>query len=141
MFEFLDHTADIAVRIRAASGAEFFEEAARAFLALLLDLDSSSAEPRRELPLHLEAEDAESLLVDFLNELIFLFDTQRMVVSEIVVEDARLESPASLRATLRGETFDASRHTARTAVKAATFHGLEVRRNSEGVEAVVVFDL
>jgi SHS2 domain-containing protein len=92
-------------------------------------------------PLELDAEDPEALLVDFLNELIFLFDARRFLAGDVEVKRITLGRPARVEAVLRGETYDAARHSARTEVKAATFHGMHIERTPRGLEADVVFDL
>jgi SHS2 domain-containing protein len=81
--EFIDHTADAAVRIRASEPAGFLQDAARALLELYIDPDSDASvrEVLRER-VDLESEDAETLLVDFLNELIFRFDTRGLLVGQ-----------------------------------------------------------
>ncbi len=142
MFEFLDHTADAAVRIRASTGAELFRDAARALLAIVLEPASVARVAALEaVPIQLEAEDGEALLVDFLNELIFLFDTRRFLAAEVEVTRLTLAPPARIEAVLRGETYDPARHAARTEIKAATFHGMKIERSPEGFTADVVFDL
>lgn len=141
-FEFLDHTADTAVRIRAPDESGLFREAARALTAIILDQAASGPVLDGEsVPVRLEAEDGESLMVDFLNELIFLFDTRRFLAADLVTARVSLGPPARLEAVVKGETFDPARHAARTEVKAATFHEIEVRRTEGGLEVDVVFDL
>ncbi|MBI4601229.1 MAG: archease [Planctomycetes bacterium] len=142
MFEFLDHTADVAVRLRSRDEAGLFRDAMRALLAIVLDEERSApVEPREAREVRLEAEDAESLLVDYLNELIFLFDTARFLARDLEASRIELGRPARLDGRLLGERFDPARHLAKTEVKATTFHGMEVRRGPEGLEAEVVFDL
>lgn len=142
MYEFLDHTADVAVRLRSADAASLFEAAASAHVAIVLDLSTSAplgAFTARQLSLR--AEDGEALLIEFYSELIYRFDTERFLTSRVDVHEVSLGKPASLLATLLGETLDPTRHVARTEIKAATFHGLEIQQTPAGLEAVVVFDL
>jgi len=142
MFEFLDHTADVAIRLTSRDEEELFRDAASAVVAILLDLKASEPlVPRSSIPLRLEAEDPESLLVDFLNELIFLFDTTGFVARDLKVTSVHLHSPAHFHGQLAGDTFDPAKHQAKTEIKAATFHGLELRKSRGRLEAEVVFDL
>ena len=141
-FEHLDHTADMAVRLHARDEPDLFREATRALLSILLDgAESAPVADRESIAVRLEAEDPEALLIDYLNELIFLFDTRRFLPSRLDVSALRLEKPALLEGTVVGETYDPARHRAKTEIKAATFHGLEIRRTGGGLEADVVFDL
>jgi len=141
--EFLEHTADTAVRIGAATPEEFIAEAARAFYAVLLAPESMERiDGGEEVAVDLQGLDGEVVLVDFLNELLYRFDAFRLLLPEVRVEEVHLEAGrASLRALLRGGRFDPSRHLLRTEVKAATYHGLEIRRRDGWIEAEVVFDL
>ena len=140
-FQFVDHTGDTAVVLRAESEAALLGHAARALCAILIDVDRSRLEPCIECDVSLEAEDGESLLVDFLNELVFLFDSQRFLPISLRISQLTLERPFRLRATVVGDTYSPDRHQFLTEVKAATFHGVEIRRSSTGVSTTVVFDL
>ncbi len=141
--ESFDHTADVGVRIEAENPAELMREAARAFLAVLLEGDAGewSDSSRQERRVELTAPDSESLLVDFLNELIYLFDSQRLIFPELIVEEANFGAGAVLRGRLRGGPWDPRRHKLRTQLKAATYHGLEIRRTERGLSVEVIFDL
>jgi protein archease len=140
-FEYLDHTADTAVRVLALDGPDLFREATRALLSILLDEASAPVADLEPIAIRLEAEDPEALLIDYLNELIFLFDTKRFLPSRLEVRGLRLEKPALLEGMVMGETYDPARHRAKTEIKAATFHGLEIRTIGGMLEAEVVFDL
>ena len=140
--EFLDHTADAAVRIRARDAAELFQDATLALLSLYLGESGTVAcFVRESIAVSLEAENGEALLIDYLNELIFLFDTRRFLTRRIDFSTLFLGPPCRLEGLARGETLDLARHEPQTEIKAATFHGLEIRQTNGGVEADVVFDL
>lgn len=142
--EEIDHTADVAIRITARDAAEFFQEALRGFNLILLGEEGSRrVQPADEVPVVLECSDSETLLVDFLNELIYLFDARRQIFARLNVESVTIEGAvASLQGQLMGEAFDTERHVFETEVKAATFHDLEIRRTESGLlTADLVFDL
>jgi SHS2 domain-containing protein len=141
-FRFLDHTGDTAVELIAPSEAELLREGTRALCAILIDIEAGPAPRRIEArEVALDAEDGEALLVDYLNELVFLFDHEAFLGYDLEGIDVHLDPPSILRATVWGERFDPQRHVFLTEVKAATFHDLSIRRTDEGVSAVVVFDL
>jgi SHS2 domain-containing protein len=139
-FESLDHTADTAVRLRSRDPPELFADATRALSSIYLGPAAAIA-ARDAVPIRLEAESPEALLIDYLNHLIFLFDTRRFLAAEIVPARLALGSPSVLEGRILGETFDPGRHEAQTEIKAATFHGLEIRKTDSGLETDVVFDL
>lgn len=139
---FLDHTGDTAVEVCGADAPELFREAGRALTELYVDVEQGApVEVRAARELRLEAEDGESLLIDFLNELIYLFDTEGFLCAGLKVAKLSLEPPAVLEARVEGESFDPERHCSLTEVKAATFHGAEIRSAGAGLCVAVVFDL
>lgn len=142
MFEFVDHTADVAVRLRAEDERGIFGDATRALLSLLIEEpDSLGGGPVAFRELSLSAEDGEALLIDYLNELIFLFDTRRLLGTALDIRHLDVGRPAVLRAALATRVFDPGKQAAKAEVKAATFHGMKLSKVSGGIEALVVFDL
>lgn len=85
----------------------------------------------------MDSNDREYLLLDWLQELLYAFETERLVFADFQV--VLLDS--SLRATCRGEQFDAERHGAGTEVKAITYHGLTIRRQCDGWLAELIVDI
>jgi SHS2 domain-containing protein len=132
----LSHTADLGWRIRGDTLAELFENAAAALVATMVDRRTIRRTETREVTL--ESGDRESLLVDWLNHLLYLFD-----VDGFLGRDFRVESltPRRLRARAHGERFDPDRHPEKTAVKAATYHRLEISQVAGGWQATVILDL
>ncbi len=88
--------------------------------------------------MRLTASDRESLLVDWLNHLLYLFDIDGFLGRDFQVDSL---TAGSLKARVTGETFDPARHPSRTGVKAATFHQLSIVPVKDGWEATVVLDL
>ena len=80
-FEILEHTADIGFRAWGARPAELFQNAARAMMAIAAETDS--IDEREELPVELKAEDYESLMVDWLSEVLYLFDASRFAAKPL----------------------------------------------------------
>lgn len=85
----------------------------------------------------LRSEEPGFLLFDWLNELLYAFETEKLLLAEF---DLRLEA-GELRATCRGEPMDAARHQMEHEVKAITYHGLRVEQNAEGWEAELIVDI
>jgi SHS2 domain-containing protein len=132
----LSHTADLAWRLWGQDLPELFENAGRALSATLTDRRYLRRRSTRTV--RLTALDRESLLVDWLNHLLYLFDIDGFLGRDFQVE---LLTRESLTARVTGETFDSSRHPFLTGVKAATFHQLSLVPVEDGWEATVVLDL
>lgn len=134
-YELLEHTADVGLRVWAPDLPGLFAEAA---LGLMGVMGAGNGEPTRREHLELDAPDVEALLVDWLAELLFLFDARGFVF-----EGARVsldEGPWRLRADADGS--DGERFVQHgPAVKAVTYHGLEVRRTDSGAEARIYLDV
>lgn len=127
---FEDHTGELRIRLRAHSLAELFEEAARALGEVMGESEGATESER----VSLEARDREALLVDWLNELIF-----RAEIGKKVITGARVEQIDGR--ALSAEVWARPAKTARTFVKAATFHGLRVDEGPGGVTATVLLDI
>ena len=135
-FETFDHTADIGLLARGETLAELFENAARGLIDLSVDPAGLRGEIRMETAV--SAGDREALLVAWLNELLYLLDTQRFLPRQSRITHI---SDTHLAAALVGDTIDPARHTVRRMIKAATYHALSLRQ-VEGVwEARVILDL
>jgi len=136
MYELFEHTADLGLRVRAADLDALFAEAARGLFAMVVEnLDDVRHEARRDVRLTGTAHDY--LLFDWLNELLYLFDTERLLFSKF---ETRVEPPG-LSASAWGEPIDASRHQLTHEIKAITYHGLRLERTSEGWLAEVIVDI
>jgi SHS2 domain-containing protein len=81
------------------------------------------------------------LLVDWLNELLYRFEVQNMLVSDATVALREAAGQWYLEASIAGEPFDAARHPTRVLVKSATYHGLHITREAGTWKARVVFDI
>jgi SHS2 domain-containing protein len=132
-FEILEHTADVGIRSWGRSLEEAFEQAAMA-LAEIMGVRTDGPGERRQV--RASAGDAGGLLVDFLNQLVFLHET----------EGVGFESVRVLEATetdLRGEVdvVPLQGEPEGPPVKGATFHRLHVDRSDGRVEARVYLDV
>lgn len=134
-FRQVEHTADIALHIEADSKKDLFADAARGLFSLMVeDLDISEV---KTWSIELTSSDLESLLVDWLNELVFIFETEGALAFDVHIDSL---SDNQIKARLSGEPYDQNRHKLIRQIKAATYHALEIKKN--GIwEATVVFDV
>jgi len=135
-YEFFDHTADIGIRAQGATLAELFVRLAHGLTELLAE--DSKLTPRQARPIQLSATNAGSLLLAWLQELLFLFSTERFLPVEYGLEEV---TETSLRGEVRGDTFDPARHAQGREVKAITRHLLEVRRRDGMWYGQVIVDI
>lgn len=130
-YRLLEHTADALVEAYGRSMSERFENAAYALFDQITDIDA--VEPVEERRASVDAEEPEQLLVDFLQELLYLHDVDNLVLCEfhVKLQDNGLVS------TVRGERFDSERHPKKAVVKAVAYHGLRL----ENDRLIVLFDV
>jgi len=133
-FEILEHTADVGFRVWGTTPAGLFENAARA----LMSFTSGTPEAVEETRIEAAGEDFESLLVNWLSEILYLFDSGRFAPRSFAVETIE---PSRLRARLTGEPRDPARHAWKLIVKAVTYHGIEVAERNGRWEATVIVDI
>jgi SHS2 domain-containing protein len=131
-FEEIEHTADRAFRAYGRDLRELFLNAARAVLAM--EGATEGAAPTTARDVRVEGIDRETLLVNWLNELLYLQERHGESYSGIRIAEL---SERRLAATLAGATAS----TRRRKIKAVTFHGLQVTQGDEGWQATIVVDV
>ena len=134
-FEIIDHTADVGIVAYGADMSQAFANAARALFSLITELDDVTEVLHRDV--ELTAPDEEGLLVEWLNELIYLFDTENVIFKRF---DITKLNHTQLKARSYGEKVDKSKHQLKTGVKAATYHMLKVDRG-DVCQVQVLFDI
>jgi SHS2 domain-containing protein len=134
-FQFIDHTADAGILVKAPTLEGMFETAALGFSELITRVDSLNCLIRRQF--RLQEDDMETLLVSWLQELLFLLDTEDLLFGRFRVKLKDL----ALEATAWGEVFDPEIHTMKTEIKAVTYHQLEVVEDDQGWKTQVIFDI
>lgn len=135
-FEIFEHTADVGLRVTADDLNGLFAEAGRGFFWLIVE-NLEEVQAVQEVTVELETSDLESLLLDWLSELLFRFETEYVVLKEFEVK----VDGTRLRATGRGEPLDTERHEVHFNIKAVTYHGLRVEQGKDGWLAELIFDI
>ncbi|EJG07236.1 MAG: archease [Methanofollis liminatans] len=133
-FEELPHQADVRVRVTADSCDALFAEAARAMFSIMYVACGEGGIERR---VSVSAPDMPQLMVDFLSELIFIAEVDRVVFSsfEVTVKGTALEAVA------RGEAFDPDRHRGGMEIKGISYSGLRFFRDGEEFCSEILFDV
>jgi SHS2 domain-containing protein len=124
------------VEVWGADFAELASEAARALFALITDLETVRAQ--NGVPIEVHAESDEQLLVTWLTELLFLYETELWLFSRFEIETVE---DGVLKAEAWGERLDPARHPVDREVKAVTYHRLGLEREKERFRTTIVFDL
>src|SRR5215831_9028394 len=128
-FELLEHTSDIGLLARGANRNEALIAASQGLVSILVNpADFKLLEERF---FKATGRDEAAQIVNWLNEILFFFDTEGMIFLEFEVESW---NGNEIVGRARGERFDVDRHELRTAVKAATYHQFESHQTPQGWE-------
>jgi protein archease len=138
-YTFIDHTADVAADLTGRTLEELFASAAQALTDTVTD--RAEVHPVITQSVTVEAATPEDLLVDWLNELVYRFEVQNVLVSDAIVTIEESGGRWRLGATVAGEIFDPGRHPSRVQVKSATYHNLAVTGQAGDWRARIVFDI
>ena len=136
--ETFDHTADLGLRILAADLPDLFQTAAEALLDVIV-ANRGQVEPRESEFVTLAADSTDSLLVDWLNELIFRCETRHFLYRQFAVQIAA--DGLGLEAQIFGEPVDRTRHVLDHEVKSVTRHAVTLVRDGAGWKAELILDI
>lgn len=135
-YEVFEHTADIGLHIYGATLAELFIHAAQGMESLMVPLEQVRATTSQEIAV--TGHDTLSLLIEWLNELVYLFDTAHLLFRDFEID---IISETHVAGRALGEPFDAQRHELSSAIKAVTWHQAAINRTPGGYQARIIFDL
>ena len=141
-YSLLDHTADMGIVATGDDLPAAFANAAQGMFAWMVDLDT--VEEREVQTVEATGRDVEALLVDFLNELLFLFDTRGLLFKRLQVQE--LVSSGDEAGSYRlvavgfGEGLAPQRHELRGSIKSATYHMLQVQEGPTESRVQVILD-
>jgi SHS2 domain-containing protein len=136
MYEVFEHTADLGLRVRANDLNSLFAEAGRALFSVIVQ-DLDQVRPAESVEFAIDGSQTDYLLVDWLSELLFAFESRRLLLCQFSV---RVED-TGLTASALGEPLDDARHRLEHEVKAITYHNLRVQPVGDEWLAEVILDI
>ena len=136
-FRFVDiTTSDVAFEAYGKNLNELFANAALAMFEVIVN--TKQVEPKVERKVSLEGNDLQSLMFNWLNELLIFVDSENLAFSEFDVKVD--EEKFKLEAICKGEEMNREKHETRTHVKACTMHKMEIKKNKIW-KAQVILDI
>jgi SHS2 domain-containing protein len=137
-FEFVDiTTADVAFIAHGKDLNELFANAALAMFEVMIN--TKQIKPKVEKKIKVKAEDLNSLMFSWLNELLVYVDGENLAFSEFDVKIN--EKKFELAASCKGEKINRKKHETRTAVKSCTYHQMKIEKVKSGWKAQVILDI
>ena len=137
-FEFIEHTADLGLRVRGKTSEDLFKNYAATLLTILTDYQPKKLISKK---ITLQAQSLAELLVDWLNELLSIFFADNFLPKEYNLTISDDKGGKILQAEINGEEFDFENIELKREIKAATYHDLKVEENDSGYVAEVIFDV
>ena len=135
-YKLIDHTADIGIFVEGHDLKDLFATAAYAMLSQMLELNKVKGKNTKRI--ELEGENLEDLLVRWLNELLFLSE-KGYIFKDFNIENLQ---ETFLSASVKGEKIDFRKIPLKQEIKAATYHQLEIAKNTSGHwQTTIIFDV
>ena len=132
-YRILDHEADIGFEVYGEGEEELFQNAALALFSQITDLETVRPVTERHITITGNGE----ALILFLNELLYVWDVDKFLPRVITIK----REQGVINATLRGEIFDATRHSVFTQVKAVTYHQFSITEDQGRLKAIFIVDM
>lgn len=140
-FDFIEHTADIGIKVYGKTLEELFTNAAYGMYNLICE-NFHKVEPKKTYNSVVESSDYESLLVSFLNDLIFQTFVNRQVFCNFKIKMLEKKHDSTvLSYECSGEDYDKTKHGVLFELKSATYHNLKILTSADGnFEVSIIFD-
>src|SRR5262245_8926034 len=135
-YESIDHTADLGLRVYGSDPRDLFRHAGEAFTDLVSD--TKKIEPAMRKNIEVRGDSLEDLLIGFLKELLYLFDTEKLLFSKFTIKNL---SDNLIQVEAHGEALDLEKHPFKTEIKAVTYHQFRIEEWKEGLRATIIFDV
>ena len=142
-YKFFDHTADIGVEISGRTKKELFANAASALFDVLIENNDEKSKTAKRVKkfqktLTVDGADVEDLLINYLRELLYLFNGENFVTDNCEIKEC---CNKKLKARLTVELFNKMKHSIKIEIKAVTYSGIKVEKQKSGWKARVIFDV
>jgi len=134
-FEYIPHTADVKFRAKGKSLDEVFSNSALAMFNILGD--TSKVKLTKTKNIKIKAKNLERLMYDFLEELLFLLDTENFFLKEI--KKIKINKNFELEAVVVGDNY--KNYELKSDIKAITYSDMSIKKIKNNYEAIVVIDI
>jgi SHS2 domain-containing protein len=135
-YKLIDHTADIGIIVYGNDLPEVFANSAYAMFDILADI--SKVDGKDSFEIQVSAKNQEELLITWLDELLFRYETERIICNQFIISNL---DEKSLSATVFYEKIDRKKHEIKTEIKNVTYHQLEIKKVRNRWSAQIIFDV
>lgn len=135
-YKIIEHTADVGIKVYAEDIKQLFEMAALGMFDVITDIKKINSIIKKEVKI--QSDSTNDLLVDWLNELVFKFDVNKILFGKVDIEKI---SSTYLSAKIYGEKYDPDKHNIKTGIKAVTYHSLDIKKQNKVWNVQIIFDV
>ena len=135
-YEFIDHTADLGIKVWGKDLPLLFSNAAYALFDIITDLNK--VEEKEEKDIEVKSENLTELFVEWLRELLYRFEVDEMIFKKF---DIHTLTEQKLSSHCFGEKIDRKRHKLKSEIKTVTYHQLYIKKVKDVWEVQVIFDI
>jgi len=137
LYKLIDHTADLGIEVAGRTKRELFTKAALSLMDIVVERKGTGAGVKEKV-LAVEGSDPADLLINFLREILYLFNGEALIIGKCEITKC---GNKKLDARLLLEPYNQKKHVMKTEIKAVTYHGLAVEKTKKGWRARVIFDV
>ena len=127
---------ELAVRVVGNSQADLFTNSALALLDVMTDVEK--IEIKERLPLEVEGADRDDLLVNWMRELLYLYQGSGYVLKEFIIREIK---DTFVKAEVRGERIDPDRHEIRKEISAVAYNQSRIQKTGNQWTAQLIFEI
>lgn len=131
-YTYIEHPSDVGFEAYGETLEELFANAAIATYSFMTDVEEIGEEEEREVEIN--SEDLHSLMFDWLDEMIYLFEAESLVMKKFDIELSEFR----IKGKCRGGKFDPAVHESGIIVKAVTYNMMEIKKNRVWLARVVL---
>jgi len=137
LYKLIDHTADLGIEVTGRTKRELFTKTALSLMDIVVERKGTPSGVK-EKALAMEGSDPADLLINFLREILYLFNSSHFVLDQCMIIEC---SNKRLVAQLSVEPYHKRKHSIKTEIKAVTYHGLDVEKQKSSWRARIIFDV
>jgi SHS2 domain-containing protein len=135
-YRILNRSSDLVIKVFGKTQAELFANSGFALFDLMTDIEKVQAS--EQLPLEVEGVDRDDLMVNWMRELLYLFQGSGYLLKEFIVREAK---DNHVRGEVSGEKFDPDRHEIHREIKSVAYHQSRMEKTGDQWTAQVMFEL
>ena len=127
---------EFAIKVTGGSQADLFANSAFALFDVISDVEK--IELKERMPLEVEGADRDDLLVNWMRELLYLYQGSGYLLKEFVIREVK---DTSLKAEVCGEKIDPDRHEIKQEIAAVAYHQSRMTKTGNQWTAQLIFEV